>query len=136
MTPSNSTIWQSHLFTCVWHAQGSVTTPGGSRRFGSFAGRFALASSNPTHNREMLDNYDLLSPEQLRIGARKMRNELDNLYKAGQTCSLKTAFATCCMLLSDLVYSIVTPCRANAAINRDSLMHNKDLPSIALEQCP
>ncbi|DBA78314.1 TPA: hypothetical protein ACH3X2_008259 [Trebouxia sp. C0005] len=62
--------------------EGSVTTPGGSRRFGSFAGRFALASSNPTQHREMLDNYDLLSPEQLRVGARKMRNELDNLYKA------------------------------------------------------
>ncbi|KAA6428464.1 MAG: GAF and PAS PAC sensor-containing adenylate guanylate cyclase [Trebouxia sp. A1-2] len=46
--------------------EGSVTTPGGSRRFGSFAGRFALASSNPTQHREMLDNYDLLSPEQLR----------------------------------------------------------------------
>ena len=70
----------------LWHAQGSVTTPGGSRRFGSFAGRFSLASSNPTQHKEMLDNYDLLSPEQLRIGARKMRNELDNLYKAGQTC--------------------------------------------------
>ncbi|DBB04290.1 TPA: hypothetical protein ACH3X1_012787 [Trebouxia sp. C0004] len=62
--------------------EGSVTTPGGSRRFGSFAGRFALASSNPTHDREMLDNYDLLTPEQLRNAARKMRNELDNLYKA------------------------------------------------------
>ena len=106
MTLSYSTVSQSHLFTCFWHAQGSVTTPGGSRRFGSFAGRFALASSNPTHNREMLDNYDLLSPEQLRIGARKMRNELDNLYKAGQTCSmLQTASAHYCMLVSTISYS-------------------------------
>jgi len=88
------------------HAQGSVTTPGGSRRFGSFAGRFSLASSNPTQHKEMLDNYDLLSPEQLRIGARKMRNELDNLYKAGQTCSLlQTASAPCCMLVSSTTYN-------------------------------
>ena len=61
-----------------------MVTPGGSKRFGSFAGRFALASHNPNNNKEMLDNYDLLSPEQLRTGARRMRRELDNLYKVGQ----------------------------------------------------
>ena len=67
----------------AWRVQGSVTTPGGSKRFGSFAGRFALASHTPNGHKETLDNYDLLSPEQLRTGARRMRNELDNLYKAG-----------------------------------------------------
>lgn len=30
-----------------------------------------------------MDNYDLLSPEQLRMASRRMRTELDNLYKAG-----------------------------------------------------
>lgn len=83
--------------------QGSVTTPGGSKRFGSFAGRFALASSNPNNHRELLDNYDLLSPEQLRAGARKMRTELDNLYKAGHTLlnltSPKTGVIPSCALL-------------------------------------
>ena len=29
----------------------------------------------------MMDNYDILTPEQLRMGAVKMRYELDNLYK-------------------------------------------------------
>ena len=53
--------------------QGSVTTPGGSRRFGSFA--------NPNGGKQMMDNYDILTPEQLRMGAVKMRYELDNLYK-------------------------------------------------------
>lgn len=28
-----------------------------------------------------MDNYDLLSPEQLRMTSRRMRTELDNLYK-------------------------------------------------------
>ena len=64
-------------------AQGSVTTPGGSRRFGSFAGRFALASHNLHAGKETVDNYDLLSHEQLRVGARRIRTELDNLYKVG-----------------------------------------------------
>ena len=72
--------------------QGSVTTPGGSKRFGSFAGRFALASHNPNNGRESLDNYDLLSPEQLRMASRRMRTELDNLYKAGPNLLLPQKF--------------------------------------------
>ena len=63
--------------------QGSVTTPGGSKRFGSFAGRFALASLHPNNGKESMDNYDLLSADQLRMTSRRMRTELDNLYKAG-----------------------------------------------------
>eukprot|EP00891_Asterochloris_glomerata_P009654 jgi/Astpho2/9654/Aster-x1594 len=62
--------------------EGSVTTPGGSRRFGSFAGRFVLQPSNPNGGKQMMDNYDILTPDQLRMGAVKMRYELDNLYKA------------------------------------------------------
>ena len=63
------------------HVQGSVTTPGGSRRFGSFAGRFVLQPNNPNGGKQMMDNYDILTPDQLRMGAVKMRYELDNLYK-------------------------------------------------------
>ena len=38
-----------------------------------------------------MDNYDLLSPDQLRMASRRMRTELDNLYKA----RLNSACAIC-----------------------------------------
>ena len=61
--------------------QGSVVTPGGSKRFGSFAGRFALVQANGNGGKVLEDNYGLMAPEDVRAAARKMRIELDNLYK-------------------------------------------------------
>lgn len=40
-----------------------------------------LQPSNPNGGKQMMDNYDILTPDQLRMGAVKMRYELDNLYK-------------------------------------------------------
>lgn len=69
------------IFSQKVSLQGSVTTPGGSKRFGSFAGRFALVQANGNYSKETIDNFGLLTPDQLRASARKMRVELDNLYK-------------------------------------------------------
>ena len=44
-----------------------------------------LQPSNPNGGKQMMDNYDILTPDQLRMGAVKMRYELDNLYKVSPT---------------------------------------------------
>ena len=66
--------------------QGSVVTPGGSKRFGSFAGRFALVQANGNAGKVFEDNYGLMAPDDVRAAARKMRIELDNLYKVCIVC--------------------------------------------------
>ena len=49
-----------------------------------------------------MDNYDLLSPDQLRMASRRMRTELDNLYKV----RLSSACAAC--LQVHQLYATVT----------------------------
>ena len=50
-----------------------------------------LQPSNPNGGKQMMDNYDILTPEQLRMGAVKMRYELDNLYKVRDDAHLQSS---------------------------------------------